>query len=133
MPQATGAAKQNDVQPAMVAECHAAANHESCRVDHPQMRPAPFDSPVDTAVAHSDVDISVPPSVGLSVYNRTDGCRVAILTRTTLDGYAANSPHSRSAQTAASGAGSAGNNGTSEADRPVPLLESASGEITFFS
>ena len=38
----------------------------------------------------------------------------------------------RSAQTAASGAGSAGNNGTSEADRPVPLLESASGEITFF-
>ena len=39
---------------------------------------------------------------------------------------------SRSAQTAASGAGSAGNNGTSEADRPVPLLESASGEITFF-
>ena len=38
----------------------------------------------------------------------------------------------RSAQTAASGAGSAGNNGTSEADRPVPLLESASGESTFF-
>ena len=39
----------------------------------------------------------------------------------------------RSAKTAASGAGSASNNGTSEADRPVPLLESASGEITFFS
>ena len=94
VPQATSTAKQNDVQPVMDTECDAATNFESCCVDNPRMRPAPFDSTVDTAVAHGDGNTSVPPSAGLPVSNRTAGCGVAILMRTTLDGYAANTPHS---------------------------------------
>ena len=38
----------------------------------------------------------------------------------------------RNAQTAASGARSAGNNGTSEADRPVPLLRVLVVKLHFF-
>ena len=94
VPEATSTAKQNDVQPVMDTECDAATNFESCCVDNPQMRPAPFDSTAHAAVAHGDGNVSVPPSAGLPVSNRTDGCGIAILTRTTLDGYAANSPHS---------------------------------------
>ena len=94
VPEATSTAKQNDVQPVMDTECDAATNFESCCVDNPQMRPAPFDSTADTAVVHGDGNVSVPPSAGLSVSNRADGCGVAILMRTTLDGYAANTPHS---------------------------------------
>ena len=94
VPEATSTAKQNDVQPVMDTECDAATNFESCCVDNPQMHPAPFDSTADTAVAHGDGNVSVPPSAGLPVSNRTDGCGIAILTRTTLDGYAANSPDS---------------------------------------